>query len=70
VGDGSTLQRVELGSALVQLVVNSAELSGSIWMRRSVEMQDHYHYQLAAWSPAIHKSTINGAFPMIPFYMT
>lgn len=33
---GSTSQRAEFGSALVQSVVNSAELYGSIWMKRSV----------------------------------
>lgn len=36
VGAGSTSQRAEFGSAVVQSVVNSAELYGSIWMKRSV----------------------------------
>lgn len=36
VGAGSTSQRADFGSALVQSVVNSAELYGSIWMKRSI----------------------------------
>lgn len=47
----STSQRADFGSALVQSVVNSAELCGSIWMKRSVEMQDHYHHQLSQLEP-------------------
>lgn len=36
VGAGSTSQRADFGSALVQSVANSAELYGSIWKKRSV----------------------------------
>lgn len=36
VGAGSTSQRADFGSALIQSVVNSAELYGSIWMKRSI----------------------------------